>query len=111
MKKIRECQLCGIRLPENAPAARKYCPECSELHSRELQRIRRRKLAAEKETVRKEIPQQRVPDEIDRKYCQHCKYSGVYTEDYLCNYILKTGTRRGCKAGAGCTKRVLKAEE
>ena len=109
--KIRECQLCGKPLAENAAAARKYCPECSRVHSRELTRRRRKELARIKAMKKQEAAPQRVPDEIDRAYCQYCKYSGVYTDNYLCNYILKTGTRRGCKAGVGCTKRVLKIEE
>lgn len=45
---------------------------------------------------------------LDRKYCKECRYhSGEYGEN-LCDYILHTGKRRGCKAGEGCERREAK---
>lgn len=102
--KIRNCAICGKQLPENSPWSRKYCPECSYAYARQRSRERNR------ERNRKKTPQpvpQRAPSKLDMKYCRCCKYSGVYSEDYLCQYILRTGTRRGCKPGVGCEKRVL----
>lgn len=49
----------------------------------------------------------------DRKYCRKCIYSAPQrrVEKYLCEYYSKTGVRRGCPAGVGCTKRVLRGEK
>lgn len=48
----------------------------------------------------------------DRKYCVKCIFSPPEKalSKHLCDYFSKTGVRRGCHAGAGCTKRVLRGE-
>lgn len=45
----------------------------------------------------------------NKKYCSPCVYKGCFTEGYLCNFNVLTGRVRGCKAGVGCTQRVLDA--
>lgn len=49
----------------------------------------------------------------DREYCHRCIYSPSEKtlEKYLCAYFEKTGVRRGCPAGVGCTKRELRGEK
>ena len=48
-----------------------------------------------------------TPEEADRAFCRGCIYAAGETGiwDYLCNYFLITGKRRGCHAGVGCQKR------
>lgn len=50
------------------------------------------------------------PETADQRYCARCIFAAAPTmleNDYLCQYILLTGKRRGCKPGRGCPKRVL----
>ena len=51
----------------------------------------------------------KTPPKTDRVYCSKCLYACGLSgrADYLCEYILFTGERRGCKAGRGCTKRKI----
>lgn len=52
-----------------------------------------------------------TPAPKDIKYCRKCIYAAGNTSihfDYLCDYIGKTGRRRGCKPGVGCIKRKFK---
>lgn len=48
----------------------------------------------------------------DREYCLNCIYSPArrMTIKHLCDYYSKTGVRRGCHAGVGCTKRELRGD-
>lgn len=48
----------------------------------------------------------------DRKYCVKCIYSAreKALNKHLCDYFSKTGIRRGCPAGVGCTKRELRGD-
>ena len=41
----------------------------------------------------------------DTKTCAKCIYSFSLSGALACDYILATGHRRGCPAGAGCDKR------
>lgn len=49
----------------------------------------------------------------DRAFCRKCIYtteSSAQRARLLCEYYMKTGKRRGCKAGKGCDKRVIRGE-
>ena len=43
----------------------------------------------------------------NKAYCSRCRYRGLHSESYLCQYILIAGERRGCAPGAGCDKRKI----
>lgn len=103
----RTCLRCGGQLPEGSSQSRKYCPECGRLRNIELTLARQQAAARKRE-------EQRVTDQaiIDREYCKPCEYYG--SDEYhrnLCDYFLVTGKRRGCRAGAGCDRRVLHGME
>ena len=103
---IRKCFICGAPFPEDAPAAKKYCKKCGVIRNRELTRLRQQKREKQRAEKQRLLEQQTTSLE-DRAYCQKCIYHPKHTENYLCNYIVYTGVRRQCKAGVGCTKRVL----
>lgn len=99
----RTCLMCGQPLPEWSSRSRRYCDECGRKRNIELTWARQRK----REKVQREAAEIRQAA-ADRKYCQKCLYAhaGKYPT-HLCDYILLTGNRRGCKAGVGCTERRL----
>lgn len=112
---MRRCQICGKELPLGSAASRKYCPKCSEEHNRELTRLRYNRANKKRADLRAEqanIPQPvRELREEDKAYCAECIYKGRCTENYLCDYFIITGKRRGCKAGQGCNQRKQKHSE
>ena len=108
----KKCLTCGKPLPPNTFATRKYCYECH-LNRVTASRKRAAEKRREKEKAEKDKPQpvyiqRRTPKPNDEKYCQKCKYHGKAGVN-LCDYFLRTGERRGCHAGYGCTK--FKKEE
>lgn len=47
-------------------------------------------------------------------YCIPCRHYRSITGsglDYVCNYLLDTGEKRGCPFGSGCKKRDIKKED
>jgi len=103
---LRICLRCGNTLPTMSGLARKYCDECAAERNRELTRERRQKAARRMQEVR-----QQSKSMEDRKYCRKCIYYG--SEEYghnLCDYMLRTGLRRGCHYGTGCERRVIKVK-
>ena len=106
MKQRPTCLRCGQPLPEGSSRSRRFCPECGRLRNIEMTQARQQ-AAARKREEKREFDQAFA----DRAYCKPCDYYG--SEDYgknLCDYILKTGHRRGCKAGVGCTQREIRNE-
>ena len=97
----RICLRCGGPLPEVCSPSRKYCDACAAERNRELTRERLER-ARQKAYI---LRQQRQASK-DRAYCKKCVFygSGEYHNN-LCDYILKTGHVRGCKAGVGCERR------
>ena len=97
----RACLRCGNILPQGSGQSRKYCAECGRRRNIELTQARQQAAARKRE-------EKRAADQAyaDREYCRSCKYygSGEYHNN-LCDYILKTGHVRGCKAGVGCKRR------
>ena len=108
---MRRCQICGKELPIGSSAARKYCQPCSKQHNIELTKLRQQRFSQKRSEARAEqaVIQQQVRElrEEDKAYCAMCVYKGRCSEDYLCDYLVVTGKRRGCKAGKGCKKRKL----
>lgn len=97
----RTCLRCGCELPTWCSPSVSYCVDCR-------QKIRNERLARQYAEYLKR--QETKQETLDRKYCKPCEYhSGEYGEN-LCDYILHTGRRRGCKAGEGCEKRKVKTE-
>jgi predicted RNA-binding Zn-ribbon protein involved in translation (DUF1610 family) len=99
----RTCLRCGNTLPAGSSLSRKYCPECGRLRNIELTQARQQAAARKREEKQK-------TDQAyaDREYCKICDYYG--SEEYggnLCDYMLRTGRRRGCKAGEGCERRAI----
>ena len=101
------CLRCGSELPKGCASTRKYCNECQRL--RNIQLVKARKIKAEKrQATEREITE----EEANRKYCKLCIYYGSeYYGNNLCDYMLVNSTRRGCKYGVGCEKRILKEEK
>lgn len=96
----RTCLRCGRPLPPESSQSRTYCEECGKERNRELTRRREEKA---RQTYAAAL--QEKHNEEDRAYCRGCAYYG--SENYgnnLCDYIIRTGHRRGCKAGVGCEK-------
>lgn len=108
---MRRCQICGKELPIGSSASRKYCQQCSKQHNIELTKLRQQRFSQKRSEARAEqaVIQQPVRElrEEDKAYCSKCVYKGRCSEDYLCDYLVMTGKRRGCKAGKGCKKRKL----
>lgn len=101
MRTPRTCLRCGQPLPDGCSASRRYCEQCGLERNRELTRERLRKGYERKLAEDRERQENR-----DRAYCRKCEYYG--SESYggnLCDYMLRTGHRRGCKAGVGCMRR------
>lgn len=97
------CLRCGNPLPDGSYLTRKYCDKCGAERKKELRRERER-IAREQSIA----AHQEKQDAADREYCKPCIYRGsVEYGNNLCDYILLTGKRRGCKAGVGCTERVI----
>ena len=94
----RTCLRCGGDLPAWASPSVSYCVACrKKIHNEALAR-------QYAEWVKRQANKQETRD---RAYCKDCRYhSGTYGEN-LCDYILSTGKRRGCKAGEGCERRVI----
>ncbi len=104
----RICLRCGGPLPEVCSPSRKYCDACAAERNRELTRER-----LERARQRAYILRQQKQESKDRAYCKKCVFYG--SESYggnLCDYMLRTGHRRGCRYGQGCKKReIVKQEE
>lgn len=52
-----------------------------------------------------------TPKQKDVEFCEKCVYAASPWQirfDYLCDYMEKTGRRRGCKPGVGCKIRKFK---
>ncbi len=111
----RKCRMCGVVFPPNTPATRKYCLDCSAIRYKEnqaRQKAKRKALDAVKAQERKK-EEQKLPktlSEADKRYCRKCVYAGAFTANYLCNFMVMTGERRGCKAGVGCERRLLEKD-
>ena len=111
----RRCQMCGVVFPEGTAPTRKYCFDCLEIRHeqarirhREKERLKARERAAEAKKNR----QKTTNPKTDRAYCGKCIYHGFIRDGLMtCDYILLTGHRRGCKAGAGCDKRALDGQK
>lgn len=100
----RTCLRCGNPLPVLSSASRRYCDECGKQRNIELTRERQRKALKRAYEVR--MAKQEVKD---KAWCRKCIYHGSENYgNYLCDYILLTGKRRGCKPGEGCNQRRLK---
>lgn len=100
----RTCLKCGQPLPEGSSCSRRYCDACGRQRNIELTRARQRKAAKRAYEVRMAKQESK-----DRAWCRKCLYHG--SENYclnLCDYLLLTGHRRGCRAGEGCNQRRLK---
>lgn len=102
MRAPRTCLRCGLPLPEGCSQSRKYCNECAKKHDAEL-KAKRQQRAAQMREARAE---QRAAD-ADREWCKPCAFCSQHFESHLCDYLIRTGHRRGCKAGEGCERRVL----
>lgn len=92
----RTCLRCGGDLPAWCSPSVSYCPECrKKIHAERLAR-------QYAEWVKRQESKQEVRD---REYCRRCRYRAGEYGDNLCDYILHTGKRRGCKPGEGCERR------
>ncbi len=104
------CILCGTVLP-NRKGGRCYCKPCGEYMRAERNRKgneERKELRVLREIAPKPKPAYIQPSAIsktDEAYCKGCFYHNTHNDAYLCNYIIKTGHKRGCPAGVGCNKR------
>lgn len=112
---MRLCQICGKELPTESSASRKYCQPCSKQHEAELAKIRQIRNNQKRAERRAEKPMIQKPRRTllpeDRAFCIKCIYAGRQAEEYLCDYMLLTGKRRGCAPGKGCKKRIIKQKE
>lgn len=97
---IKICLRCGRDI-QGRVLSQRYCAACRQKEM-EDGRKERQKIAEQRKMESAAETQWR----IDRKYCQSCIYHGsLEYGNNLCDYILHTKQRRGCKAGVGCTKR------
>lgn len=102
MRVGRTCLRCGMPLPEGCSQSRRYCDACGKARNIELTIERQQKAAQRQKTVAEE-----KQEAADRRYCRQCQFYG--SENYgrnLCDYMLRTGKRRGCHYGVGCGRRV-----
>ena len=108
------CKDCGITFMRKS-SRQVRCPDCQKQYRAERVRAtararyaRLRGSAGEPRAV-KEAPKdsrEGVKSSIcDTKTCAGCIYSFRLSGALTCDYILATGHRRGCPAGAGCDKR------
>lgn len=95
------CKWCGKPLPLGCWHSQKYHAECR-LEKKRLEKPN------QKPQKKKDYMDITHPDSKDREYCRKCFYREVNTWNFLCNYYLMTGKRRGCNAGVGCNKRLIK---
>ena len=103
----RKCIDCGKPFVGKASAARKYCAECRAIRKLDAQKRHHEKVIEIRKNTPPPPPNPKVLTKKDKAYCSRCIYRGSFTEEYLCNYLLRTGTAIGCKAGYGCERRVL----
>lgn len=97
------CEYCGKPLPPNCSPRRKYHKDCAIIVN-------------SKKTYKNQLDKKRnyvdsfktKTDKKDVEYCKPCIYHNTHSWNYLCNYYIMTGSRRGCKAGVGCNKRKTK---
>lgn len=106
-----KCILCGAELP-NRRGGRCYCKACSEYMRNERIRehnesIRTIKIDPDPPKVKREVTLKRE----DMDYCRKCDYHGNFDQQVLCEYMVRTGHRRGCKPGVGCEKREVTKNE
>lgn len=102
---FKTCLRCGEPLPPGCSASRQYCDECAKKRNIELTMARQRK-----KDKRARSQQEAEKTAADKAFCRECEYCGM--SEYgtnLCDYLLKTGHRRGCKAGSKCDKRVRRS--
>ena len=111
---MRACLDCGVPFTEKDSPLKKRCSACQRLHKIEItkkkEEERRRKDAEMKKKQYLPNLDNRILAKADVDYCEPCEYHGKFDAGYLCNYILDTGQRRGCKAGVGCTKRWISCQ-
>ncbi len=79
----------------------KYCPNCRREMNAERLRQRREKMAVKRAESMAETQAAR-----DRAYCAQCFWHAKIGGN-LCDYMLQTGEKRGCKAGEGCIRRAV----
>ena len=109
------CILCGAELP-NRKGGRCYCKPCGEyMRAKRLREgNEERKVLRIKHEIEPKPPEKRevTLKKADMAYCRKCDYHGNFDQQILCEYMVRTGHRRGCRSGAGCEKReVTKNEE
>lgn len=101
----KTCLRCGRDLEPGSCISKRYCANCSAEMAAELKARREQEKAKKAATAAALVQAAR-----DRAYCRDCVYSGMseYSVN-LCDYLLKTGKQRGCKAGEGCPKQKRRA--
>ena len=100
------CLRCGKPLPVGCSRSRKYCPECGRKQNIEL--TVKRQQASREYFARKRAESREA---ADREFCRQCVYCGEGEyHNNLCDYMLRTGERRGCHYGVACTKRIRREE-
>lgn len=106
----RKCKVCGKPFPPGTVATKRYCDQCreklaKERESRRKEERRSRREKAAQEKIAAQIGETTILRKDDMAYCRKCIYRGSFSESYLCNYLMMTAERRGCRAGVGCNKR------
>lgn len=109
-----KCILCGEVIPDKR-GGRCYCQACSAYMRAERERKHNEEvqvLRIKHEIEPKPVPKREVTlKKADMAYCRKCDYHGNFDQQILCEYLYRTGERRGCPAGIGCDKRVIKKGE
>lgn len=98
----KPCAQCG-KMMHNVYPKRMYCESCNKERGIERQQAYRERLRKQRENA---APQIKVALNVVDKYCSDCRYVCKETPDtwdWMRTYYLKTGIRRPCKAGKGCT--------
>ena len=108
------CKDCGITFTRKSPRSVR-CRKCQEQYRAEQVRANARAhyarlhgSAGEPRNAQEapEDSRESVKSSLcDTKTCARCIYSFSLSGTLACDYILATGHRRGCPAGAGCDKR------
>lgn len=106
----RKCKVCGKPFPPGTVATKRYCDPCREKLAKEREAKRKEERRSEREKAAKENlaaqnGEMTILRKADMAYCAKCIYRGSFSESYLCNYLMMTCERRGCRAGVGCDKR------